>query len=276
MTAYACTEEELPPDGVSLREVLELERLDRDLFRSTALFEERWSLYGGQVAAQALLAAGRTVDPARVPHSLHGYFLRPGDSRRPVVFAVERDRDGGSFSARRVVALQDGEVILNLSTSFAVVDDTQEDVAVEPFPAATPVAESAPSRAPRLLGCELRVPEQTHPLHSFPTRAWLRCTEGLPDDPLVDAAVQTYVSDIFTGAGSLPSSSGRWQTTLDHAVWFHRPGRSGHWWLMDLRARAVSHGRGHYTGGLWTEDGTLVATLAQETLYRRPKGTPGP
>ena len=271
MTAYACPDEELPPQGVALREVLELERVDRDLFRSTAVFEERWSLYGGQVAAQALLAAGRTVDPARTPHSLHGYFLRPGDSRRPVVFAVDRDRDGGSFSARRVVALQEGEVILNLSASFALEDDREEDVALEPAPQASPVADATPSRAPRLVGCELRVPEQTHPLHSFPTRAWLRCSEALPDDPVVAAAVQTYVSDIFTGAGRLASSRGRHQSSLDHAVWFHRPARVGQWWLMELQSRAVSRGRGHYTGGLWTEDGTLVASLAQETLYRRPR-----
>ena len=83
--------------------------------------------------------------------------------------------------------------------------------------------------------------------------------------------MQTYVSDIFTGAGSLPSSRGRYQSSLDHAVWFHRPARAGQWLLMDLRPRAVSRGRGHYTGGLWTEDGVLVATLAQETLYRRPR-----
>ena len=272
MTPYASPDEELPPPQVTLREVFELERLDRDLFRSTALFEERWSLYGGQVAAQALLAAGRTVDPSRTPHSLHGYFLRPGDSRRPVVFAVDRDRDGGSFSARRVVALQDGEVILNLSASFAVGDDSEQDVALTPAPAAQPVADAAPSRPPRLVGCELRVPEQTHPMHSFPTRAWLRCAETLPDDPVVDAAVQTYVSDTFTGAGGLPSSRDRHQSTLDHAVWFHRPGRAGQWWLMDLQPRAISRGRGHYTGGLWTEDGTLVASLAQETLYRRARG----
>ena len=272
MTEYATPEAELPPEGVRLREVLDLERVDRDLFRSTVVFEERWSLFGGQVAAQALVAAGRTVDPARTPHSLHGYFLRPGDSRRPVVFAVDRDRDGGSFSARRVVALQEGEVILNLSASFAVVDDTQEDVALEPFPDVQPVEQSGPVQVPpRLIGCELRVPEQTHPLHSFPTRVWLRCAEDLPEDAVLDAAVQTYVSDIFTGAGSLPSSRGRHQSSLDHAVWFHRPARAGAWLLMDLQARAVSRGRGHYTGGLWTQDGTLVATLAQETLYRRPR-----
>jgi acyl-CoA thioesterase-2 len=272
MTVYASPETELPPSDVTLRAVLELERVDRNLFRSTALFEERWSLYGGQVAAQALLAAGRTVDPSRTPHSLHGYFLRPGDSRRPVVFAVDRDRDGRSFSSRRVVALQEGEVILNLSASFALADDTEEDVPLEPVPDASPVAESPPSRAPRLVGCELRVPAQTHPLHSFPTRAWLRCAEALPDDPVVHAAVQTYVSDIFTGVGRLPSSRGRHRSSLDHAVWFHRPARAGQWWLMELQPRAVSHGRGHYTGGLWTEDGTLVASLAQETLYRRPRG----
>lgn len=277
MTAYRTPSRELPPEGVRLRDVLDLERVDRDLFRSRVVFEERWSLFGGQVAAQALLAAGTTVDPERVPHSLHGYFLRPGDSRRPVVFAVDRDRDGGSFSARRVVALQDGEVILNASTSFAVEDETEEEVVLEPVPDVGPLAAAAPVQVPpRLIGCELRVPEQTHELHSFPTRVWLRCAEELPEGRLVDAAVQTYVSDIFTGAGVLASSRGRYQSSLDHAVWFHRPARAGAWLLMDLHARSVGRGRGHYTGGLWTEGSSLVASLAQETLYRRPRERPAP
>ena len=274
MTTFSTPADELPPAGVRLLDVLALERLDRDLFRSTAVFEEAWSLFGGQVAAQALLAAGRTVDPARLPHSLHGYFLRPGDSRRPVVFAAERDRDGGSFSARRVVALQEGEVILNLSASFALPADGAEDETTATAPAVDPVPHGARTQVPpRLIGFEQWIPEQPHPLHSHPTRAWFRCTEQLPGDPVLDAAVLTYLSDIFTGHGSLASSAGKAMSTIDHAVWLHRPPRVGDWVLMALHSRSVSRGRGYYTGELWSPDGTLVASLAQETLYRarRPR-----
>jgi len=246
----------------ALLEVLALERLDRDLFRSTVLFEEQWPLFGGQVAAQALLAAGATVEPGRTTHSLHGYFLRPGDSREPVVFTVERDRDGRSFSARRVVARQDGAVILNLSASFHdVVDDAPDETAL----ASPVVGESEQlSVPPRLIGFEQRLTSQSGP---WPTQVWLRCTEALPDDPLLHAAVLTYLSDIYTGHGVLASSADRHQPTLDHAMWFHRPARADAWVLMDLQSRAVSQGRGLYTGGLWS-GGALVASLAQETLYR--------
>ena len=260
-------QDELPPTGVALADLLALERLDRDLFRACVVFEECWSLYGGQVAAQALLAAGATVDPDRAPHSLHGYFLRPGDSRRPVVFAVERDRDGGSFSARRVVALQDGEVILNLAASFARADDDAEDVAVLRMPeVAVPAGDG--QVPPRLVDFALHVPEQPDGLVSFPTRAWLRCTADLPSDPLTDAAVLTYLSDLFTGAGGMPGSHEKAQATIDHALWLHRPSRAGEWVLMDLTPRAVSRGRSMYDGTLWRPDGTLVASLTQETLYR--------
>jgi acyl-CoA thioesterase II len=222
VTEYRTPAAELPPSGVGLDEVLTLERLDRDLFRACAVFEESWSLYGGQVAAQALLAAGATVGVDRAPHSLHGYFLRPGDSRQPVVFSVDRDRDGGSFSARRVVALQDGEVILNLAASFHRPDERAVDVAVLGMPAAS-LPDGPVQAPPRLLDFELAVPEQPGALVSFPTRVWLRCTADLPTSPLLDAALLTYLSDLFTGAGGLAASRGTWQTTLDHALWF--PGR---------------------------------------------------
>lgn len=249
----------------ALLDVLALERLDRDLFRATEVFEEQWPLFGGQVAAQALLAAGATVAEGRAPHSLHGYFLRPGDSRAPVVFGVERDRDGRSFSARRVVARQDGQVILNLSASF------HDAVAGAPDETSLPAPEVGRceplSVPPRLIGFEQRLTRQTGP---WPTQVWLRCTEDLPEDPVVHAAVLAYLSDIYTGHGTLASSADRHQPTLDHAMWFHRPARADAWVLMDLQSRAVSAGRGLYTGALWTADGQLVASLAQETLYRAP------
>lgn len=267
VTTYRTPTEELPPPGADLAEILTLERLEQDLFRACAVFEETWSLFGGQVAAQALLAAGGTVAPDRVPHSLHGYFLRPGDSRKPVVYRVARDRDGGSFSSRRVVAVQDGVVILNLAASFQRPDETAVEVAVLPMPGVAPPAGPG-TVPPRLVDFELVVPEQPGGLVSFPSRVWLRCTANLPAGPLMDAALLAYLSDLFTGAGGLPESEGVWQTTIDHGLWLHRPSRTGEWVLMDLVPRAVSRGRAMYDGTLWHPDGTLVASLAQETLFR--------
>ncbi|MBC7373188.1 MAG: thioesterase family protein, partial [Frankiales bacterium] len=236
---------------VALLDVLSLERVDLDLFRSTVLFEEPESLYGGQVAAQALLAAGATVPEGRTPHSLHGYFLRPGDSHQSVVFTVERDRDGRSFSARRVVARQQGRVILNLSASFHDAVDGEPD---ETSLVAPEAGVAGPlSRPHRLIGFEQRPVGQ--PGHSWPTQVWLRCTEALPEQPLMHAAVLTYLSDIYTGHGSLASSKDRVQSTLDHALWLHRPARADRWLLMDLQSRAVSQGRGLYAGSVWSEDG---------------------
>src|SRR3954465_1852577 len=125
------------PDGPTVLEVLRLDELDRDLYRSRLVFADPFPLYGGQVAAQALHAAGRTVAAERLPHSLHGYFLRSGDAARPTVFRVDRDRDGGSFSARRVVALQGGEVIFSMSASFSA-GGPGPDVQLDPTPEVEP------------------------------------------------------------------------------------------------------------------------------------------
>jgi len=265
---FVVSDRDRPPPGVALRDLLDLERLDDDLFRSQVVFEEAWPLYGGQVFAQALLAAGATVDPARLPHSAHGYFLRPGDSCRPVVLRVERDRDGRSLSARRVVAFQGGKVILNLSTSFAEVTDDPDlpDLVLAPPHGAEPPGETGmPHRA---VGFEQSLPPQG-PLHSYPTRAWLRCTEPVEDTPLMARALVAYTSDLYSGHGALPESEGIRQPTIDHTIWFHRPLAPGSWVLSDLRSRTVSNGRGFYTGDLWSEDGRLVASIAQETLFRR-------
>ncbi|MEK6440572.1 acyl-CoA thioesterase [Pseudonocardia sp. T1-2H] len=133
----------------TLLDLLTLEPLERDLFRATTVFEEQWALYGGQVAAQALLAAGRTVDEDRSPHSLHGYYLRGGDASRPTLFRVYRDRDGRSFSARRVVAIQNGEVIFNMSASFHIAE---EGLDRQFAPRSTP-GTRASSRPSRRRGC---------------------------------------------------------------------------------------------------------------------------
>lgn len=257
---------------VDLATLFSLERIDRDLFRATTVFPDPYALYGGQVAAQALRAAGMTVTDDRRPHSLHGYFLRPGDATRPTVFQVFRDRDGRSFSARRVVALQDGEVIFNASLSFqvAVPESPAEQM---PTLTDTPAPEDSEEFSiPRLFSFEGRTVPQPYADHNgsrWPTRFWGRCEEPeLAADPLLDACVVTYLSDISTGTG-LFARDGWWPgPSLDHAIWFHHLGGSADWMLMDLHPHALANGRGLYTGSIFDRSGRLLATLAQECLHR--------
>jgi acyl-CoA thioesterase II len=248
-------------------DVLDLEEIDRDLYRSTLVFADPFPLYGGQVAAQARPAAGLTVGEGRLPHSLHGYFLRPGLVDRPVLLHVDRDRDGGSFSARRVVAVQGGEVVLSMSASFQA-PTPGPDVQVAAAPDAEPPEQCPPLTLPRLFTMESRRPAQRHPGGSMPTRFWARATVALPDDPLLQACALTYLSDIGTGLSALPEDEAAPGPTLDHAVWFHRPARLDEWVLMDLVPHSVSGGRGWYTGSVTTAGGLLAASLTQETLFR--------
>jgi acyl-CoA thioesterase-2 len=259
------------PHGVSLPELLDLEPLDRDLFRGNTVFQEPHSLYGGQVAAQALVAAGRTVPPDRAPHSLHGYFLRAGDAGRPTVFLVDRDRDGRSFSARRVSAVQDGEVIFSLSASFHVDEEGRDRVA-EPLPEAEPPEGLPPTPVPRLFSFEARRPTQPYPDSLWPTRFWARCTADLGTEPLLHTAVLTYLSDVFSGLSPLADEEWTSMSSLDHALWFHRPARLDDWVLMDTVPRTTGGGRGWYTGTITSTGGELLASIAQETLFRRRRG----
>lgn len=252
-----------------LADILDLEELDRDLYRASFVFPDRWALYGGQVAAQALRAAGGSVEPDRLPHSLHGYFLRPGDATRPTVFQVFRDRDGRSFSARRVVALQQGQVIFNMSASFQVPEEGFDDQeAVRPD---VPAPEDTPSyEIPRLFSFEGRRPPQPYGDDLVrTTRFWARCTMPMPEDPLLHACVLTYLSDISSGLARFENADYRGSSSLDHALWFHRPVRLSDWVLTDLVPHTAAGGRGWYTGEVFRRDGVLVASLAQETLFRR-------
>jgi acyl-CoA thioesterase-2 len=251
----------------SFLDVLDLEEIDLDLYRSRLLVSQDSALYGGQVAAQALLAAGRTVEPGRLPHSLHGYFLRAGDASRPTVLRVERDRDGRSFSARRVVALQGGKVIFNMSASFHVADAGPDRTAEPPVAMPDPTT-LKPFDAPYLLSFEvLTVPGPYEDL-LLPPRTLVRSTIPLPDDRLVHACALTYVSDGSSGLGAFPSDDAMTGPSLDHAVWFHRDVRMDDWTLTELVGRSVAGGRGWYTGSVHGADGTLVASLAQEALFR--------
>jgi acyl-CoA thioesterase-2 len=248
----------------TIRDLLDLEYVEENLYRSCAVFDEPYRLFGGQVAAQALLAAGRTVPDGRVPHSLHGYFLRQGSTYRPTLFQVDRDRDGQSFSARRVVAIQEGEVIFNMSASFAA-PRPGADKDAEDAPDIPPL-DALPGRIhPRVPSFEFRAPDSGQRL---PSRFWIRCTDGLRDDPLVHAAVLAYTSDISTGLIPLEGDGSLAGPSLDHAVWFHRPARMDDWTWQELTPHTVAGGRGWYTGAVYTCDGVRVASIAQETLFR--------
>jgi acyl-CoA thioesterase II len=252
--------------AADLRSLLTLERVDRDLFRGrNANYGPRQTLYGGQVAAQCLMAAAATVEPDRLPHSLHGYFLRAGRSDLPVILEVDRDRDGRSFSARHVVAVQEGEVIFSMITSFhaeregGVYDDApRRDV---PTPEDTPKGGWNP-----LL--EVREVTPTNFLKGvFTDCVWVRSTTTLGDDELMQRAGLTYLSDVGSGFGQLGSAIvGRGGPSIDHSVWFQEGVRADDWVLVDLRPVKARSARGSYHGSLRDRQGRLGATLYQEHL----------
>ena len=250
----------------SILDLLDLEQVEENLYRSCVVVERPWALYGGQVAAQALYAAGSTVPAGRLPHSLHGYFLRSGSAARPTVFEVYRDRDGRSFSARRVVAIQGGEVIFNMSASFAVPRaGAEHDAGVMPD---VPAPDEMPAvDHPYHVSMETRPASADQLDWRVPTRFWCRSAVGLPDDDLVHACVLTYMSDLSTGLIPLEGGDTETGPSLDHAVWFHRRLRLDDWVLIDLAAQTVAGGRGWYTGVFYGADGTRLASIAQETLF---------
>lgn len=258
--------DETPGPG-NLLDLLQLEQIEEDTYRANYVFEEDSALYGGQVAAQALLAAGLTVTGDRFPHSLHGYFLRRGDAARPTMFKVDRDRDGGSFSARRVVAIQRGEVIFSAAASFAVPAEGM-DVQAPALPEVTGPEESRTWVVPRMFSVEAAIPPEDG-LTEWPSRFWARLTAALGEDVLLNAAALTYLSDLsadlhtFETDGFLPAAS------LDHTVWFHRPVRMQDWVFTDYSGQTIVGNRGVYTGSVFDRSGRLVASIAQEALYRK-------
>ncbi len=251
-------------------------------------------VYGGQVIAQAVIAAGRTVTdvagPARVLHSLHGYFLRPGDSSAPITFAVERLRDGGSFSARRVQASQNGQPILSMASSFQVPAeglDHQSRMPAAPDPSWLPTVEQelAGLTSPRAEyltkgrpidvrhcqgGIYIREGRQAAAKQSV----WIKPMGALPDDPLIHAAVLAYASDYTLLEAVLRRHKVVWAdprlrpASLDHAMWFHRQARADEWILYTQASPSASSGRGLGIGMMFAEDGTHIATVAQEGMLR--------
>ncbi len=252
----------------SLMEILTIDQIDEDHFITRVMDPSHPGLYGGQVAAQSLLAACRTVAPEQVPHSLHAYFLRAGRSALPIELEVFRDRDGRSYSARRVVATQAGEVIFNMSSSFQFPEDGPSVQALT-----MPVLDSTPGpEAHRWLQMTSDIelidaaPKTGSPM---PDKTWTRALGKLPDDPQIQACALTFVSDFFTGLVQFDEyPENPRSASLDHAIWFYRLTDMNQWHLMDWHAQSMAHGRGHYIGHIYNSSGVLVAGIGQEMVVR--------
>jgi acyl-CoA thioesterase-2 len=270
--------------------LLDLEVIEVNLFRGRSPDEERQRVFGGQVAGQALVAATRTIDePDRFVHSLHAYFLRPGDPTTPIVYEVDRIRDGRSFTTRRVVAIQHGRAIFNLQASFHIHEPGPDHQLVMPE---VPPPESLPDFPTRMAPHRDRIgdwfkrprpidlryigrdPFQREGNPATEQRVWMRADGVLPDDPTLHACIVTYASDMtLLDTTVLPfglswESPGMQMASLDHAMWFHRPFRADEWLLYDQSAISSGAGRGLAGGAIFTADGTLAVTVVQEGLAR--------
>jgi acyl-CoA thioesterase-2 len=256
--------------------LLDIEELDTNLYRgyNEKASAERPALFGGQVAAQALRAAASTVPEGRFPNSLHGYFLRPGRAEHPVILQVARDRDGRSFSARHVVALQQGEVIFSMSASFHRPKEGVEfavERAREWIPPEELEDRTYQSRFAFLF--DVRPQAATRPYEvdeeHVPARIWARVKDELPDDPMVHACALTYLSDVGSGFadGTVPGVP-RGGPSIDHAMWFHHPLRVDDWVLLDSWPLKTIGSRGLYAGSIHDRQGRLGAVLMQEVLFR--------
>ncbi|MFE2163355.1 acyl-CoA thioesterase [Streptomyces lydicus] len=302
----------------SLLDLLALERIEQDIFRGLSRPSVVPRVFGGQVAAQALVAAGRTVPADRspssqlrssrgdpIPHSLHAYFLRPGDPGAPIVYTVDRIRDGRSFTTRRVVAVQHGQPIFHLSASFQVYEEGlehQEPMPPAPDPLELPTAAEmlprhaerflAPGVAERLLEARAAIdlryadepPYVTVGAPRDPrSQVWFRTQGKLDDDgdiprPLLDICLVTYVSDMtLLDSILLAHGRGGWAVgdvvgaSLDHAMWFHRPLRADEWLLYDQESPTAQGGRGLGQGRIFTADGQLAVSVIQEGVIRVPR-----
>ncbi len=274
-------------------------RTREDIFTGPSQWMPEGRVFGGQVLAQSLVAAIRTVDPERAVHSMHGYFLRPGDVRLPITFSVDRIHDGRSFSTRRTQAYQTGEPILSMIASFQDSDEGLEHQ--EPAPLDVPDPETLPSTQDVLAGID-------HPVAAFwaterpfdirhvgtpiyfdvegeqvPHQAvWMRTIGRLPDDPNLHRAALAYASDYSTLEPIMRAHGVAWATpglraaSLDHAMWWHRFGRVDEWVLYVQESPNARGGRGLSLGRLYSRDGALLASVAQEGMVRVPTARAAP
>jgi acyl-CoA thioesterase-2 len=297
MTETTGVEISVGPDGVPhgqpvldrLIALLDLERIEDNIFRGVSPNESPIRVFGGQVAGQALIAAGRTVPTDRHVHSLHAYFIRPGDQSIPIVYEVDRIRDGRSFTTRRVIAIQRGKAIFALSASFQLPEpgvDHAEPMPVVPDPESLPTFGelaaklSGDLRSFHLLPRPIDTRYVTEPpwlsrgsgLREARSQVWMRADGVLPDDPLLHVCVLTYCSDLTLLDAALARHGVYWGdvagASLDHALWFHRPFRADGWLLYDCASPTASGARGLATGRFFTRGGDYVATVVQEGLIR--------
>jgi acyl-CoA thioesterase-2 len=277
----------------ALLTILDLEQIEVNIFRGVSPDESVQRVFGGQVAGQALVAAGRTVPDDRHVHSLHAYFLRPGDPAVPIIYEVDLIRDGRSFTTRRVVAVQHGKAIFHLSASFQIDEpgvDHQAEMPDAPDPetlmtlnerrAAAGIPSSARWEQPRPIDLRyvddppwLPVSHGTAP--SNKQQVWFRANGEMPDDPLLHVCAVTYASDMTLLDSVLLANGLTWDdnrnvmvASLDHAMWFHRPFRADDWLLYDQQSPSASGARGLAIGRLFTRDGRHVVSVVQEGLLR--------
>lgn len=270
--------------------LLDLEEIDQDLYRGQSVPTPRGRVFGGQVAAQALCAGIRTVPPEMGVHSLHSYFLLPGDPSLPIVYDVERIRDGRSFATRRVAARQHGRPIYFLTANFQRDEEGWSHQDAMPEVArpergldlvalmtargnsdAEALGREWASLDVRWIGSSKHGLEPD-PVHPSRARMWARVNGDLGEDPVTHLAAFTFASDVSLLGATLaahPVSPHEVQmASLDHTIWFHRPFRADRWWLYDQWSPSAQSARGLALGRVFTEDGTLVATVAQEGLIR--------
>jgi acyl-CoA thioesterase-2 len=277
-----------------LLELLDLEQIEVNIFRGVSPEERVQRVFGGQVAGQALVAAGRTVPADRAVHSLHAYFIRPGDPSVPLVYTVDRVRDGRSFTTRRVSAIQHGKVIFTLSASFQIPEPGPEHA--DPMPDAPRPEDVEPNRDRliRYFGGPEQTPREflenpidlrsVGPLSMEANRdpslrttrnmVWLRVNGDLPDDPLLHVCLMTYASDmtlldpVLLGHGLSWTDGHTTGASLDHAMWFHRPFRADQWLLYAQESPIAFGARGLARGEVFTAEGDLVVSVVQEGLIR--------
>lgn len=277
-----------------LLELLRLERLEQNLFRGQSQDLGWGNVFGGQVLGQALSAAEQTVPGDRAVHSMHGYFLRTGDAKRPIIYEVDPIRDGKSFTTRRVVAVQGGCAIFSMSASFQKQEEGFEHQAQMPeakgpegLSSEQELARAHADRIPAPLReraiadrpIEIRMVDPYSPLRPErrpPHRlVWYKAMDALPDDPSVHRWLLAYASDFhFLGTAMQPHgvswlTPGMQVASLDHAIWFHRPFRMDEWLLYVVDSPSASSARGLARGQFFTRDGVLVASTMQEGLMRK-------
>ncbi|MFC7671800.1 acyl-CoA thioesterase II [Mycolicibacterium sp. GCM10028919] len=280
---------------MSIEEILDLEKLEVNMFRGGVFSPESGFLqrtFGGHVAGQSLVSAVRTVEPRYQVHSLHGYFLRPGDARAPTVYLVERLRDGGSFATRRVNAVQHGETIFSMSASFQTDQSGIEHQ--DAMPAAPPPDDLPSFRSggafddagfAQFAEWDVRIVPRDQvvevPGMASQQQVWFRHTDPLPDDPVLHICALAYLSDLtLLGSAQVHHPDERKHlmiASLDHAMWFMRPFRADEWLLYDQSSPSACGGRALTHGKLFNQYGEMVAAVMQEglTRYQRDFTRPG-